>query len=334
MGGSSIDDDWEFESTNRTLVIVGRAGNGKSATGNSILQKNAFVSRRRLNGVTSTCQQQTTVLSDGQIINVIDTPGLFDFSLDSEFVEKEIVRCIDMAKDGIHAVLLVLSTRQRFTQEEAAAIRGLQDFFGNKINDFMVVVFTGGDELEENGETLEEFIECDCPEPLKKILERCENRRVLFDNKTTDKKKKDAQVKQLLSLVDRVVVKNGNKPYTNEIFIEMKKGALKLLEKTEKLAAEGYAEHKIIELKAELSKTNEEQLTRITGMVEMKLKETTKRLEEQLAKEQAARLKAEQFSQEAQLKSNDEIRRLRENLEKAQKEYAELRSKAERCTIL
>ena len=68
----------------------------------------------------------------------------------------------------------------------------------------------------------------------------------------------------------------------------------------------------------------------------MKLKETTQRLEQQLAKEQAARLKAEEKALAAQAKSNDEIRKLRENLEKAKKETEELRKQAAsgKCAIL
>lgn len=92
--------------------------------------------------------------------------GLFDSSLNTEFIGKEIVKCINMAKDGIHAVLVVLSVRTRFSKEEEAAISSLRTLFGNKINDYMIVVFTGGDELEENEQTLEDFLK-DSPVSLK-----------------------------------------------------------------------------------------------------------------------------------------------------------------------
>ncbi|KAM7460983.1 hypothetical protein LguiA_029104 [Lonicera macranthoides] len=318
MEGSSIDVDCTSP-LNRTLVLMGRTGNGKSATGNSILQRKAFGSRFSSKGVTKTCEQQTTVLPDGMILNVIDTPGLFDFSAESEFILKEIVKCIDMAKDGIHAALLVLSVRTRFSKEEEAAIQSLQNIFGSKINDYMIVVFTGGDELEDD-ETLEDYLGRECPEPLKKILLLCENRRVLFDNKTKDVKKKTKQVQELLSLVDAVLTKNGRKPYTHDIFVEMKNGGA--------LSMEGHPKDK--------HTSNEEQLKRITEMVESKLRETTRRLEQQLAEEQAARLKVEENAQATQMKSNNEIRELRGNLQEVQRETVELRNRSgrSRCLIL
>lgn len=72
-----------------------------------------------------------------------------------------------MAKDGIHAVLVVFSVRTRFSQEEEAALRSLQTLFGSKIFDYMIVVFTGGDELEDNDETLDDYLGRECPQPLK-----------------------------------------------------------------------------------------------------------------------------------------------------------------------
>ncbi|WVZ01442.1 hypothetical protein V8G54_027511 [Vigna mungo] len=142
----------------KTLVLIGRAGNGKSSTGNNILRKKAFKSR------TCMCELQKTVTKDGSTINVIDTPGLFD---GSDSIEKEIIKCIDLAKDGIHAILVVFSVRTRFSEEEQVILSILQTLFGHKIVDYMIIVFTGGDELEYNKETLDDYIGQECPQPLK-----------------------------------------------------------------------------------------------------------------------------------------------------------------------
>ncbi|XP_012837785.1 PREDICTED: protein AIG1-like [Erythranthe guttata] len=95
-----------------------------------------------------------------------------------------------MAKGGIHAILLVASIRTRISrEEEEAGVSMLQAFFGPKIIDYMIVVFTGGDDLEDD-ETLDDYLGRNCDQHYKETLRMCGNRHVLFNNKTKDEVQK------------------------------------------------------------------------------------------------------------------------------------------------
>lgn len=66
-------------------------------------------------------------------------------------------------ENGVHAVVVVLSLRNRFNsvEEESVVIESLTRFFGVKLRDYMIVVFTHGDALEDM--PLHYYLAHNCP---------------------------------------------------------------------------------------------------------------------------------------------------------------------------
>lgn len=52
---------------------------------------------------------------------------------------------------------MVFSIGCRFTKEEEAAVENMKSLFGDKIVNYMIIVFTGGDSLESKGNSLSDY---------------------------------------------------------------------------------------------------------------------------------------------------------------------------------
>lgn len=257
--------------------------------------------------------------NDGRVLNVIDTPGLFDTNVPKEIIAKEIVKCINLAKDGVHTVLFVLSLKNRFTNEEAEAMDELEMLFGPTIVNYMVIVFTGGDQLENDGVTLEDYME-GFPTNLKRIINRCNSRMVVFNNhKSASPTVKENQITELLEHVDRIVADNGNQPYSNELFAKAQLMTSQLFHIKDK--------EKVY---AEQIKQLNEMMERNTRQMEERMRGVTTELEEQLKAARASRIAAENEAASVKQKLECQVKDLEKTLQEETKKMNRRKTKWKR----
>ncbi|OXB64228.1 hypothetical protein ASZ78_003676 [Callipepla squamata] len=174
-------------------MLLGRSGAGRSATGNTLLSQEHFVSRLSSQPVTTTCAEGRREWGSWSVV-VMDTPAIFGgSSWDKKKLADERKRCLDFAAHK-PCVLLLVTQLGRYTREDRKVQKGVQKLFRDA-TEHMMVVFTRKEDLGDD--SLDTYVRTADNGALKKLVDACGKHYCAVSNREP-RPERDVQANEVL----------------------------------------------------------------------------------------------------------------------------------------
>lgn len=229
----------DYKQVKRKILLVGKAGSGKSSFGSFLLsadesyeqEREFFTSSCGLAYCTSRTEWKKCSIDNIQLY-IIDTPGLgyvqnihqddeamFEFGRALSFAHSLSER---ESEDGVDAILLCVQADQRFSLE-VNLILSFLEHLGEDVMRYLIPVFTMIDRLEgvpteKQRSAIKKFTkEPKCSAGFKHLMLCVKDDFVVVNSKDTSPRYRQRKVSELMTLIGTISRKNSGKKYTNNL---------------------------------------------------------------------------------------------------------------------